>query len=450
MRIIILGAGEVGFHLAKNLTQAEHDIVVVDNDPKKIAKVNDTLDVLSIPGDATSPIVLEQAGIRSADILIAVTSIDEVNLMACLMARKYGVKTNIARLRRSEYSSPDFILSPQEMGVDLIIHPELQAAEEIVDMIRYPQAFDMHRFEDGKILLVGLYIGDESPVIGKKLSEIVPAIGRLSFRAVAIYRQGRTIIPSGKDLVMKGDKMYVAALEEHLDEVFMFAGGGRKEVRNVMILGGGKIGRLVAAKLEMMKNFNIKLIESNKEKSQIIAEQLKGTMVVQGDGTDLDLLAQEGIIDMDAFVAVTDDDENNIVSSLVVRHMKVPRTITLVRKSEYMPIVKTIGLDVAVNKRLITSNAILKFLKRGPILSFATLRGIDADTIEFEIPHRCKWADMQLRDIKFPQGCLVGAVSHNGNVSVPVGDTILFEGDHVVIFVVPEAVKELEKMFSIK
>ena len=450
MKIIILGAGEVGFHLAKHLTQAEHDIVIIDNDPAKTNKINESLDVMSVHGDATSPDALYQAGIENANVLIAVTSSDEVNLLACIIARKFGVETKIARLRKSEYSSPDFILSRAEMGIDLIIHPELEAAEEILDMIRYPRAFDLLRFEGGKILLVGLVIGEESPALGKKLSDIVPAFGRLTFRAVAIYRDGRTIIPTGDDIVTKGDRVYIVVLQENLDEVFALAGNGRDEMRNVMILGGGKIGRLVADRLEKLKVYNVKLIESNRDKSQILAERLKGTMVVCGDGTDIDLLGQEGIIEMDAFLALTDDDENNIVSSLLVRHLKVPRIITLISRGEYMPIVKTIGLDVAVNKRMITSNAILRFLKRGPILSLATLRVIDAETIEFEIPHRCKWADMQLRDIKFPQGTIVGAISHNGNVAVPVGDTILFEGDHIVMFVLPEAVKELEKMFSIK
>lgn len=448
MNIIILGAGEVGFFLAKNLSSEGHDIVIIDNDPAQIQRINESLDVMSIHGDGTGISNLKRAGLENADMLVAVTSTDEVNLIGCMIAKKFGVATKIARVRNTDYSSPDFVLSPEEMGVDMMINPELEVADEIVQLIRYPQAFDMLEFYEGKIVLLGIAIDDNSPVKGQTLSQIVPRYGELTFRAVAISRKGQTIVPHGREIVMSGDRFYVVVKREMLDEIFRLSSGELREIHHVMILGGGKIGRQVARKLSEFKHCDVKLIESNREKSRLIAEQLTDTLVVHGDGTDMDLLAQEGIIEMEAFIALTDDDENNIVSSLLARHLRVKRTITLVSRGDYMPIIKTIGLDVAVNKRLITSNKILKFIRRGSIISLNTLRGVDAETIEFKTPKNCRVANKKLRDIEFPQGVVVGALVHNGEVSVPVGDSVIHPGDLAVIFTIPESVRQVEKMFG--
>lgn len=449
MNIIILGAGEVGFYLAKNLSSEGHNIVIIDNDPEKIQKINESLDVMSIHGEGTGMQNLKRAGIDNADMLVAVTSTDESNLIACMIAKKFGVKTKIARVRSTDYSSPDFVLTPEEMGTDMMINPELEAANEITQLIRYPQAFDMLEFCGGRIILVGILIEEHSTVIGKTLSEIVPHFGELTFRAVAISRDGQTIIPQGNEKVKVGDRFYVVVKREMINEIFRLSAGEIKEIHNIMILGGGKIGRQVAENLSEVKHINVKLIETNKEKSRLIAEKLTNTLVVHGDGTDIDLLAQEGIVEMDAFIALTDDDENNIVSSLLARHLHVKRTITLVSRGDYMPIIKTIGLDVAVNMRLITSNSILRFIRSGSIVSLNTLKGIEAETIEFEISDNCKVANKRLRDIKFPSGVIVGALIHEGNeVSVPVGDSIIKPGDRAIVFTLPQSVRQVEKMFA--
>jgi trk system potassium uptake protein TrkA len=448
MRIIILGAGGVGFHLAKSLSQEGHDITIIDNNPAQIARVNEFLDVMAVLGEGTGITNLQKEGLENADMLLAVTSADEVNLLACMAAKKFGVPTKIARVKNEEYSRESFILFPEEMGVDFIINPELEAANEIVQMVQYPYAFDMVEFENGKIILVGLTIDEDSPVLGQTLSSVVPRYEELTFLAVAINRGGQTIIPSGEDIVQKGDKFYVIVKQEMLNTVFLLASSKVHTARNVMILGGGKIGRFVAERLAKLKHINVKLIEANKEKSRLIAQKLKDTMVVYGDGTDFDLLAQEDITAMDMFIAVTDDDETNIVSSLLARHLKVPRTVTLISRGEYMPIVKTIGLDIAINARIITSDNILKYIRRGAILSLNTLRGIDAETIEFEVSSACKAVGKKLREVEFPSGVIVGALMHNGEVIVPVGDTIIHTGDRAIVFSVPDSVKEAEKMFA--
>jgi len=447
MRIIILGAGGVGFHLAKTLTQENHDIIIIDKDAQQIAKVTEQLDVMGIQGLGTGISILKEAGIENADMLLAVTSIDEVNLLACMIAQKFGVATRIARVRNDEYYGEQAVLSGAEMGVDLMINPEWEAAREIVHIVRYPNVFDMVEFENGRIVLLGVLIDGDSPVVGQTLANLVPHHQDLTFRAVAISRQGKTIIPSGKEVVMEGDKFYLAVKQELVEEVIHLAVKRTQQNLNVMILGGGKIGRLTAAMLVEQKHISVKIIESNPDKSRRIAEENSNVMVVCGDGTDLDLLAQEGISEMDMFLALTDDDENNIVSSLLARHLKVGRTMTLISRTDYMPIVKTIGLDVAVNPRFITSAAILKFIRRGTILSLNTLRGIDAETIEFAVTSRCELAGRKLKDIEFPPGVIVGAIIHNDEVIVPIGDSAIADGDRVIVFSVPESVKKVEKMF---
>jgi len=448
MRIIILGAGGVGFHLAKTLSQENHDIIIIDSDARQIAKVTEQLDVMAVQGQGTGVSVLKQAGIENTDMLLAVTSTDEVNLLACMIAQKFGVATRIARVRNEEYYGDIAVLSPDEMGVDLMINPELEAAREIVHIIRYPNVFDMVEFENGRIVLLGVQIDSESPAVGQALSSFVPRYQDLTFRAVAISRQGKTIIPSGREVVMESDKYYLAVKQEMVEEVIHLASSRPQQIQNVMILGGGKISRLTAAMLTEHKHINVKIIESNAEKSRRIAEELPNTMVVCGDGTDLDLLAQEGIGEMDMYLALTDDDENNIVSSLLARHLKVSRTMTLISRTDYMPIIKTIGLDVAVNPRFITSAAILKFIRRGAILSLNTLRGIDAETIEFAVTSRCELAGKKLKEINFPDGVIVGAIVHNDEVIVPIGESKINAEDRVIIFSLPEAVKKVEKMFT--
>ena len=447
MHIIILGAGGVGFHLAKSLSQEGHDIVIIDTDPEMIARAGDSLDVMAITGGGTGMSYLKQAGIENADMMLAVTSTDEVNLLACMIAQRFGVKTKIARVRNPEYYQDNFVMAPEEMGVDLMINPEHEAAREMVHIIKYPHVFDIVEFEDGRILLVGILMEDDSPVIGQTLSSIVPQYKELTFRVVAISRDGKTIIPTGDDVINKGDRLYIVVKKEMMNEVIGLASTVVHETNNIMILGGGKIGRITAQMLAEIKHFNVKLIESDREKSRQIAEKLSATMIVHGDGTDLDLLAQEGIHEMDMFIALTEDDETNIVSSLLARHLRVRRTMTLISRADYMPIVKTIGLDVAVNTRFITSNAILKFIRRGVILSLNTLRGIDAETIEFEVSEDCKLSGKRLRDIKFPSGVIVGAMVQKEEVLVPVGNTIVNGGDRVIVFSLPESVKKVEKMF---
>ncbi|MBL7074171.1 Trk system potassium transporter TrkA [candidate division KSB1 bacterium] len=448
MRIILIGAGEVGSYLAEVLSQEGHDVTVIEEDHENCQRIANLLDVLVIEGSGASSENLMRAGVKDTDIIIAVSAVDEINIVACMMAREFGVATKIARIRNLEYSSEGAVLPLEKIGIDLVIHPELEAAREILRLIKYSQATDVLEFAGGAVQMVGVKVTDDAPIKGMTMRETAATFPKLTFRTVAIKRNKKSLIPRGEDKFEAGDLVYVISTKECIPGVFSMAGRAEKESKNVMILGGGKIGRMVAQELEKEGGYLVKLIESNQEKSQLIAGMLKDTMVIHGDGLDVDLLAQEGIVDMDVYIALTDDDESNIVSSLMASHLRVPRTITLISKGEYLPIINTIGLDVAVNKRIITAGVILKYVRPGRIASIARVKGINAEIIEFDLTEKKGLVNVPLKDLHFPQGMIVGAILHNGVVAVPTGDDRMRGGDRAIVFALPEAVKKVEKIFQ--
>ncbi len=449
MNILIIGAGEVGSHLANLLSRENHNITIVDNDPEKVARISETLDVLAIEGLGTSPSTLKEAGIEHSDMVIAVTTVDEVNVLACMVAKHFGVKTKIARVRNREFTRHSGFLDPAELGIDLVIHPELEATREIVRLVRFPNAIEMITFCEGKIAVVGTKVQENAPAAGKQLHELGGGDGdRLLFRVIAISRDGATLIPRGQDRIESGDELYVTCHTEDLKQVFALAGHEQRETHYVMLYGATAIGRMVAEELEQDRDLHIKLIEGDPERGKEVAEDLDNVQVVLGDASDIDLITREGIIDQDVFAALSNDDENNIVTSLLARHLRVPKTITLIGKSDYAPIVKTIGLDVAINPRLLTSNAILKYIRHGEIVSLRHMAGVNAETYEFQVSATSKVVGKKIRDISFPKDSIVVAVAHRDGPEIPVGDTKIYVGDKVVIFCLPDAVGPILKLFE--
>lgn len=445
MNILILGAGEIGFHLAKRLSQEKYNITIIERDHLKATRASEQLDAIVVEGNAASFKRLKQANIENTDILAAMTSIDEVNLMACRLAKKTGVSTTIARVRKPEYTNPDFILSPQEMGTDLIIHPEKETADAIVRLIRRSSATDVMEFADGKVQLLGIRLEKDSPVLRIPLAELGNKMGHPPVRIVAINRKERTVIPRGNDVLAPGDQIFVICDPEYIPQYLKWIGKSDTRIENIMILGGGLIGQFISRSIG--KEIKIKIIESNVDKSQELADKLPHTLVIHGDGTDLDLLAVEGITDMDAFIAVTGDDENNIIATLVAKHLKVPRTIALVNKVEYLPITPTIGLDAVVSKQVMTVNAVLRFIRYQQVASVATLPGVDAEIIECAATSGSKITKKPLSEINFPSHAIVGAVLQNGRLIIPMGSTQINGGDKVVIFTLPQALQDVMKLF---
>ena len=448
MKIVIIGAGAVGLHLAKTLSWEGHDIIIVDHHQEVVDRAGGSMDVMAIRGSGTSISTLIKAGVETADLLIAVTSVDEVNIVASMLAEQMGVRTRIARVRNQEYSKPDTPVPLKKLGITQIIHPELEAARAVGRLIRYPHTIDVVECADGKMTLVCLRIEPESEVIGTSLMDLTPRYPDIPLRVVAVVHEGKTTIPTGESRIMAGDTVYVIVHIDNVDRVFQLAGKPEVTSHDVMILGGGMIGRMVAEELEKEKDYNIKIIESEEAKSQMASQRLVNTMVVRSsEGIDIDVMAIEGLSEMGVFAALTDDDENNIVTSLFARHLGVERTITLITKPEYMPITRAIGLDAAINERLLTSDAILKYLRGGRILAVSSLRGIDAEIIEFEVTYSSKVINKKLRDVRFPEGSIVGAILHDGEVSVAVGESMIQTGDQVVVFCQEKAIPKLEKLF---
>ena len=445
MYIIIVGTGEVGYKLAKMLSYEKHDIVLIEKDAQRLKRVQEKLDVQPIVGIGTSYKELEESGIKSADMLVAVTSNDEVNLISCLLANQYNVPKKIARVQNKEFTLPSSPLNAELLGIDLIIHPESEVAEAVVKLLKQTAATDIMEFAEGKIVLIGIQLDKRCEILEQPLSQISTTFKDLIFRTVAIQRRDRTIIPRGSDILMNGDRIYVTTTEENLPQLLQIAGKKNIKMENVMILGGGQTGAEIARRLEGV--LDVKIIESNVDKTNILADRLERSLIIRGDGRDINLLALEGIVDMDAFISVTGDDETNIISSLMAKHLQVPRIISLINKTDYMPIIPSIGIDAYVSKQNVTVDHILKFIRRGSIVNVVSIPGIAAEIIEFIASENAKICRKPLRDIHFPKGSLLGSVIRGEEFFIPVGDSKIDPGDKVVVVAMPSAIHEIEKLF---
>lgn len=445
MQILILGAGDIGFQLGKRLSQEKYDITVIESDPPKVKRASEQLDAIVIPGHASSQKILVSAGVANADIVAAMTNDDEVNLLACRLAKKLGKATTIVRVRNPELTENDFALSHEEMGVDHIIHPEKETAEAIVRLIRQATTTDMIELEDGKIQIVGVRIAAESELVRKPLHQLSVEFGDPPMRVVAINRNQRTLIPRGDHELVPGDQVFAVCAPGYIEQFIDLTGKKYIAIQDMMILGGGLVGQFVARSCS--DKINIKIVESNVGKSEEIANILPRALIIHGDGTDIDLMAVEGLQDMDAFVAVTGDDETNIISTLVARHLKVPRTIALVNTLEYLPITPTIGMDAVVSKQLLTVNAVHRFIQHQQIAAYATIPGVDVHIIEY-IAKKGKITRQPIKDVGVPPDAIVGAVMHENEMTVPKGDTVIEPGDRVVIFTTPKAMHDVEKLFK--
>lgn len=446
MRIVIAGIGDVGYHLAKELSSESHDIIAIDKNQQRLSRIDSMVDILTITGSATSLGILKEAKTNEADLFVAVTSSEEANITAAILAKKIGANKTIARIANAEYLSNDSDVNFKELGIDFMIYPEELAAQETVNLIKRTAATDILEFEGGMLSVMGLKLDKNSPVIGKTLTEIVHEYPNIDFRIVAIYRNFKTIIPSGKDRFLANDQVFVITKPEGIDMILKLAGKENLKFDNIMILGGSKIGRRTAELLQ--KEMTIKLIESNEDKTLSLAEDLSDTLIIHGDGRDIDLLAQEGIIDVDAFVAVTDDAETNIISCLMAKHLGVTKAIALVDKADYVPLTQTIGLDSLINKKLIAATNILQFIRRGEVIAQTTLEGIDAQLFEYIAHSNSPITKKAVKDIDFPKEAIIGGVIRGKESFIAVGNSQIKPNDKVVIFSLPGGVKKIEKFFK--
>jgi len=446
MRIIIAGVGDVGYHLAKELSYESHDITAIDINQQRLAHTDSMTDILSINGSATSLSILKQANADKADLFIAVTSSEEMNIASSILAKKMGAKKTIARISNEEYLSNEVKINFKEIGIDFMIYPEALVVQETVNLIKRTAATDLLEFEGGKLSVMGIRLDKNAPIIHKTLNEVAKEYPNIDFRIVAIYRNFRTIIPMGKDKFLPNDQVFVITKPEGIETILKLAGKENINFNNIMILGGSKIGRGVAKLLP--EEMTVKLIESDEDKTFSLADELPRTLVIHGDGRDIDLLAQEGIIDVDAFVAVTEDAETNIISCLMAKHLGVKKAIALVDKTDYVPLTQTIGLDSLINKKLNAATNILQFIRRGEVLAQTSLEGIDAQLFEYEAHPNSSVLKKKVKDLDFPKEAIIGGIVRGEESFIVVGDSQILPNDKVVIFSLPAGIKKLEKLFK--
>ena len=446
MRIVIAGMGDVGYHLAKQLSSEEHDIIAIDMDQQRLSHSDSMADILTIKGSSTNISTLKEAQVQRADLFVAVTSFEEINVTSSILAKKLGAKKTIARIGNSEYLDENVDINFSEIGIDFMIYPEELAAREMVNLILRSAATDVMDFEGGKLSVIGLRLDKEAPVIRKTVVEIAKEFETFNFRIVALHRNFRTIIPKGNDRFLPNDQVFVITKPEGNSIVMKLAGKEDIKFDNIMILGGSKIGRRVAELLE--DKMRVKLIESDEEKTLKLADTLTSTLVIKGDGRDIDLLAQEGIIDVDAFVAVTEDAETNIITCLMAKHLGVKKAIALVDKVDYIPLTQTIGLDSLINKKLIAANNISRFIRKSEVLALSTLEGIDADILEYVVQPNSTITKKLIKDLNFPKEAIIGGFIRGKDSHIAVGDTKIQSGDKVVVFALPGGVKKTEKFFK--
>ncbi|MBN1548012.1 MAG: Trk system potassium transporter TrkA [Syntrophaceae bacterium] len=448
MRVIIIGAGEVGYHIAKKLSDEKKDVVLIDTDPAKIRRISENLDVQALLGSGTSPRMLRLAGIEEAELLAAATDSDEVNLIACLLARnlnRYAVK--IARVRNQEYLNEQSLFSQDLLGVDMIINTRGMMVDTILGLMEIPGASEVIDFLDGAVKLVSFIISPESPLAGKRLSDLKNKEQNLLVGA--IVRGHEILIPSGRDTIQPSDLIYLVVKKTEVNSTLDRLNLSTQPTKNIMIVGAGDMGMAVAKELDE-RHLNVKIIDQSGEKCKKASALLDHVTIIKGDGADRDLLREENAGDMDMLIAVTGDEESNVLISLLAKELGTKRTITRVSKLSYMHIVSAIGLDTVINPRMSAARAILQYLRRGKIISVAPLREEQVEAIEAEALETSDIVNTPLAELDFPSGAILGAIVRDGEIIIPRGDTIVLPHDHLIIFALQDAVSSLERLLTVK
>jgi trk system potassium uptake protein TrkA len=446
MRIVITGAGEVGSHLAKMLSNEEHDLVVIDRDTDRLKNLGSTLDILTIEGNANSIARLKEAKIQKADLLISVTSSEDVNINSAILSKRLGAKKTIARIDNQEYLLPINKEIFENLGVDYMIYPEKIAAREIVGLLSETGSTEVVEFGGGKLHMYVIRLDKDAPVINKTLRELAPGSNGNEYRAVAITRQAQTIVPSGDDRFEDGDLVYVISSKTGLKQLYKYSGKKQFEVRDIMILGGSRIGRKTADALG--NQHYVKLIEINRQRSYALSNMLSNTLVINGDGTDMELLRQEGLEKMDAFIAVTGNSETNILSCLLAKHLGVRRTIAEVENMDYIHLAENIGVDTIINKKLITASRIFRFTMAEEVSSIKCLTGTEAEVMEFIVKPDSPATRGPLCEIEFPREAIIGGVIRGKKAFIAHGDTQIKPYDRVVVFALPGVIYTIGKYFN--
>lgn len=437
----------MGFYLAKSLTQLDNNITVVDPHSELLGRLERETDLLTIVGDSTSPRVLQEANVQDCDLFLAVLHDESINLVTCILAKKLKAKKTVARISNAELLSPKHREMFRDLGVDEMVCPERIAAKEITNLLNHTVATEFFDFSGGLLTMYLIRLEALSPVVGRSVKELSQIYSSLHARIVAILRHGETIIPHSDTVFEAGDLAYIISKANQMDSVKSLAGAADINIRNVMIAGGGRIGRYAALTLEDQKH--ITLIESNRKRCKDLSTVLSNTLIINGDATDIEILKEEGLEDNDAFIAVTDSSETNVLTCLHARRYGIRKTIALVENTGFINISQDIGIDTIINKKLITASYIARFIVKGDAVSSKWLSGTNAELIEFVVGKHATATRMTIGELRLPEGqATIGGIIRGRETLLPTRDTQLREKDKVVVFALPNIMDKVAKLFN--
>ena len=446
MKIVIAGAGEMGSHLARMLSGNGHDITIIDSDQKLLSEVGSLADVITVEGDSTTFAVLREASVRKCDLFIAVNHEENDNVVAAMLAKKLGARKSIARIDNNEYLEPNNKEMFIDMGIDYLFYPEKVAAREVINLLGHTSTTEYVDFSSGKLSLVVFRLEPASPLVGEVLTGFDDDQAPLSYRTVAITRGGQTIIPREGEQFMEGDVIYVIARQDAVKQVMEFSGQSNIEIKNMMILGGSRIGIRIAT--ELQDEVNIKLIDYNAEKAYRLAELLDKTLIINVDGRNTEAMLEEGLPNMDAFLAVTGRSETNILAALLARRMGVKKVIAEVENLNYINLAESMGIDTIVNKKLITASNIFRFTMSSDVQAIKYLTGSEAEVMEFIAKPNSPATRSRIKEMGLPENVIIGGIVRGDKVEIAVGSTEIKAFDRVVVFALPDAVERVCDFFN--
>lgn len=450
LKIVIIGAGEVGFHVAQRLTLENKEVVVIDHDEDALARVKEHLDVQTLQGSGSNPRILKEAGIGEAEILLAVTNIDETNLIACIFANLLAPAIQkVVRIRNEDYDEYREALAQDILNIGLVTNPDVEVINSVLRLITTPQVEDIRDFAGGRIRLVRKQLPQDSPLSDLKLMHLPQVMQDIRMVVAAIIREDRLIIPTGQDKLRGGDIIYFVCEKEDLGEIIKLFGTQVHPVKNILIVGGGKIGLRLAQELEK-HHYNVKIIEKNPRRSEILSGHLHRSIVLQGDGTDPELLEEENIGSMDLVVALTGDEELNILSCLLAKRLGAQKTVARINKFAYMSLVQTIGVDHIVSTRMSAVNSILHFIRRGKIISTVSIAGEEAEALEAIALKNSAIVGTPLKRLKFPKGVIILCIIRKDSVILPTGDSIILPNDRLIIMSTRPNIPVVEQSLMVK
>lgn len=449
MKIFIAGDGEVGFYIAEALVNSKHDITIIDPHEELLKMVESHTDLLTIVGESNSVSVLKQAGVDKADLVISVLHDETVNIITAILAKKLGAKNTIARVNTLQNLNLENREIYRELGIDHLVSPEDIAGHEVLNLINNPEVYEMFNLTNDKLSVFLIKIDKDAPIIGKSLIQIAREYGPLNFRAVAINRKQNSFIPYGETVFEEDDMVYVVSKPESLKELFKLSGKQKYEINNVMVVGGGRVGKVICRDLE--SEFNIKLIETSTERCYKLTDFLQDTLVINGDARSVELLDDEGIQNTDVFIAVTNDSETNILTCLHAKKFGVKKTIAMVENLDYIEISQNIGIDTIINKKLTAASYIVKHAMGNEVSSLKKcLSGINSDIVELVAMRGSPVTKKPIKDLKIPEGSIIGGVIRGDDSFIAIGDFQIIENDKVVVFALPGLVDKVEKLFQKK